>query len=326
MRFLRIALVAVLAWLGFRWLEPRGLGGVGLGVAGAVAIAWIFWRAMRIRRQRARDARADQWAEALMSPPERPAAIAQLREELAALDPKKDAAQHARLTLVLAELLEADGAPADALAALARVSPAELSDTLGAVVCHARAVSHLSAGDPAKAADALDGIGGPTGDRAIDTRVRLMRGLIAAERGDGEEAQEVAELCREEAGGDADVALEARVLKAVALDALGDRADARKVMHAISEDMLEVLRVLGLPRVRGLAAEVLQERAEADADADEAAEARADAGAASDAPARAEAGPEADAEAGSDADAEAGPDAAEGADANAPGPRAGSEA
>lgn len=287
MRFLRIALVAVLAWLGFRWLEPRGLGGMGLGVAGALAIAWIFWRAMRIRRQRASDAQSDRWAEALMSPPERPAAILHLREELAALDPKKDAASHARLTLVLAELLEADGSPDEALDALAAVRLPELNDTLGAVVCHARAVSHLSAGDPAKAAEALDAMAGPTGDRAIDTRVRLMRGLIAAESGDGEEALQIAELCREEAAGEADVILEARVLEAVALDVRGDHEDALMAMRVISEDMLEVLAVLGLPRVRALAAEVLGERAEADeAEAESDADAEAESNADSDAGSR----------------------------------------
>jgi tetratricopeptide (TPR) repeat protein len=262
MRVLRIVVVAVLAWLAFTWLQPKGLGWLVPVVAGVLMVLWIGYRAVRIRRLRQEDRRADRWAEALVSPADRPAAVRELREELGQLDPKDgaQAPKHARLTLVLAELLEADGDPADALAALAKVNDDALGEVLAAVIRHARAVSHLSAGEPEAAAAALDALPGPCGDRGIDMRIRLMRGLIAAERGDAEEALAVAELARDEAGDDADLKLEARVLKAVALDAAANREGALKIMHAIGDEMLEVLAILGLPRVRGLASEALEGR------------------------------------------------------------------
>ena len=49
------------------------------------------------------------------------------------------------------------------------------------------------------------------------------------------------------------------MLRAVAL-AEGDREAALKAMAGIDDEMLEVLVVLGLPRVRELAAEALGQR------------------------------------------------------------------
>lgn len=264
LRGLRVVLVALAAWLAFQWLEPKGLGWVVLVAAGLFVAMWIGYRAALARRRRAEEAQADRWAEALMFPPERPQAVRELEAEIAALDPSapKQAHRHARLTLVLAELLEADGEPLKALEALDRVDEDAVGERMTAVLGHARAVSWLSAGEPAKARQALDELPGPCGDRAVDLRVRMTRGLIAAEEGDAGEALEIARLARDEAGDDADLRLEARLLKAVALDAAGDREDARKVLHAVEDDMLEVLTRLGLPRVRRLSAEVLEERAD----------------------------------------------------------------
>lgn len=258
----RMFVIALGAYLLFRWLEPQGLGWVVLLLAGVGAALWIGLRAYRVRRLRAEDARADRWASALMSPPERPAAIRELREAIAALDPSKPKRlrDRAHLTLVLAELLEADGEPGEALRALGSLPADDLGERLAAVLRHARAVSHLSAGEPEAARAALDEDPGPCGDRAVDLRIRMMRGLIAAETGDPEGALDAAEQARDEAGDDADLKTEARVLKAVALDAAGDRPDALKVMHALGDEMLEVLAILGLPRVRELAREAIAER------------------------------------------------------------------
>ncbi|HJL17747.1 MAG TPA: hypothetical protein RMH99_18930 [Sandaracinaceae bacterium LLY-WYZ-13_1] len=262
LRVFRVVLVGGAAWLAFQWLEPRGLGWVVLLVAGLLVAMWIGLRAARIRGQRAEEARAERWAEALMIPPRRPAAVRELNAELDALDPSKPKQAHrfAHLSLILAELLEADGEPEKALEALDRIDDESLAERMAAVVRHARAVSWLSAGDPASARAALDELPGPCGDRAVDLRIRMMRGLIAAEEGDPEEALEIAQLARTEAGTDADLKLEARVLKAVALDAAGDPEDARKVLAALEDEMLEVLHTLGLPRVRRLAGAILQER------------------------------------------------------------------
>lgn len=262
MRGLRLVFVGLAAWIAFEWLQPRGLGWVTLLVAGLLVAAWIGFRAARVRRRRAEEAQADRWAEALMFPPKRPAALRELTGELATLDPRtpKHAHRHARLSLIAAELLEADGEPAKALEILERVAEDALSERMAAVVRHARAVSWLSAGEPAKARQVLDELPGPSGDRAVDLRIRMARGLIAAEEGDSQEALEVARLARDEAGADEDLKLEARLLHAVALDVGGQHADALKLMRAIGDDMLEVLVVLGLPRVRRLAEATLGEK------------------------------------------------------------------
>lgn len=261
-RVLRIAVVAGAAFLGYRWLAPMGLGWVVLAVAGAGALGWLGYRVFRARRERALDARADRWAEALLTPPLRPAAIRELR----ALRERAKPAEHARLTLVLAELLEADGEAAAALEALAEVGAASLAPPLRAVIRHARAVAHLSAGDAESARAALDADDTPSGDRSIDLRLRMMRGLVEAETGNAAEAARVAAEAREEARDDADLELEARVLEAVALDAAGRRADALARMARLGDEMLDVLVVLGLPRVRDLASAAIEARDAADED------------------------------------------------------------
>lgn len=256
--------IAVAVFFLFQWLQPQGLGWLVWVLVGVSAALWVGWRTLRIRRARAADARADRWATALMNPPERPTVVRELREAIAELDESspRALAERAHLTLVLAELLEADGEPEAALEALEALPEPRLEERMSAVVRHARAVSHLSAGRPESAREVLDELPGPCGDRSVDLRIRMMRGIIAAETGDPESALEVAEHTRDEAGDDNDLKTEARLLKAIALDAAGDRADAIKVMHVLGDEMLDVLAILGLPRVRELATETIAERSE----------------------------------------------------------------
>jgi tetratricopeptide (TPR) repeat protein len=255
LRIARIALIAGAAWAGYAFLSPKGLGWVVPVVALGLALVWVGYRFVVVRRRRAELAQADRWADALMSPPERPAAVTEIKAALARCDraSAKGAHEHARLSLVLAELLEADGEPAEAIRALAEVKLDALSERMRTLVAHARAVASISAGDAEAAQAALEGVPSRSGDKSIDMRVRLMKGVILAERGEAERALEIAEQARKDASGDSDLVVEARLLKAIALDALGDRADAVKVMRAIGEDVLGVLVVLGLPRVKKLA-------------------------------------------------------------------------
>ncbi len=257
-RILRVVFLAVAAWLAFQLLQPDGLGWLVPVVAAAFALAWIAYRFVQLRRHQREEEQADRWAEALMDPPLRPSAVRELRAQLAVLDPKKHAPRHARLTLVLAELLEADGDPAGAMEALSAVQLGAQTERTRAMVQHARAVAALSAGDVDGASELLDRLM-VTGDRDLDLRVRALRGVVLAERGEAERALEIAEELRVDAGSDADLRMEARVLKAVALDVAGDRADAVKVLRALGEEMLGVLLVLGLPRVRELADAALDE-------------------------------------------------------------------
>lgn len=263
LRILRVLFIAVAAFLAFKMLEPEGLGWIVLVAAAAFALAWIAMRYAAIRKRRAQDAEADRWAEALMDPPLRPSAIREIRAAIERLNPtkKRDAHRHARLALVLAELLEADGEPLEALAVLRAVNDSALPERTALMVKHARAVALLSAGDVEGASAVLDELG-VSGDRALDLRIRALRGLVLAEKGQGERALEIAEEVRVEAGEDADLRMEARTLKAVALDVLGERADAVRVMRALGEEMLGVLLVLGLPRVRELADAALDDEEE----------------------------------------------------------------
>lgn len=248
LRIMRIVFVGGAAWLAFHLLDPEGLGWLVPVVAIVLALLWIGYRYWRVRQHRAEDAEADRWASALLDPPLRPQAIAEIKKQRE----RARASDHARLSLILAELLEADGDPNGAAAVLEEVDAAQLPERMAALVAHGRAVAALSAGNAEKAEAILDKLA-PCGDRTVDLRVRLMRGAALAERGEGERALELADEARRDAGPDADLKMEARVLKAIALDALGDRADAVKVMRALGDEMLEVLLVLGLPRVKKLA-------------------------------------------------------------------------
>jgi hypothetical protein len=256
LRVLRVVFVAALAWVGYRLLAPEGYGWVVPAVAAIVVAIWIAFRYVAIRRANADVARTDRWAEALLDPPRRPEAI---REISARMPAAKDPSEHARLALVLAELLEADGEPKKAIAAIDAVPRRGLPVRARAMLAHAKAVASISAGDLDLARAALDDAPVPCGDPAIDARVELLSAVILAERGEGERALELAEKMRNASHHDADVRIEARVLKAVALDVLGDRDDALKVMRALGREMLEVLSVLGLPRVRELSQAALGE-------------------------------------------------------------------
>jgi len=258
-RVLRVALIAGVAWLVWRWLEPMGLGWLVLVIAGVGAVGWILFRVWRVKRAQRLDARADGWAEALVDPSRRPAAIDELRAERAEHDGRAPE-EHARLTLVLAELLEADGDAAGAVEVLEEVAPSGLDSALAAIVAHALAVAHLSAGDVEAARGALEDRD-RSGDPKIELRCRMLLGLIEAEEGHHAEAKRIAAESKEEALDDEDLRLEARVLEAVAYDAAGDRAEALKRMARLGDEMLEVLTVLGLPRVRALAEEALADRA-----------------------------------------------------------------
>jgi tetratricopeptide (TPR) repeat protein len=259
LRILRGAALALVAWLAFRWLDPKGLGLLVPATAALGALGWIAYRYRVLRRRQRAAAASERWAEALLDPPVRPQVIAELRAALARLRPSaaRDAVERARLSLVLAELLEAEGQPDAALEVLRAVPDAHLPARTRATLAHARAVASLSAGDAEAATRELTVIALPTGDRELDLRVRAVGGLAAIERGEAERALELAEELRVEAGSDADLRLEARVLKAAALDALGEREDALSVMKALGEEMLGVLLVLGLPRVKRLADEAL---------------------------------------------------------------------
>lgn len=258
---LRVSLLAVGAYFAFRLLEPRGYGWTVFVFAGALILLFGWFVFRRRARRQADDARSDAWAEAMMNPAKRAEVVASLRAEIALHDPLKDAELHARRSLMAAELLEADGDAPGARALLDAVQPSELEPDFAGVIRHARAVAALSDGDLDAADAALDGMGGPVGDRTVDLRVRILRGALAAERGDSDKAKQVAQDAMDEAGSDKDLKAEARVLEAIAHDVAGDRDAAIATLRRLGDDMLQVLEQLGLPRARTLAAKTLERMA-----------------------------------------------------------------
>src|SRR5690349_3186639 len=83
-RVVRIALVALIAWVGFAWLQPRGLGWVVLPVAAVVigGFAIFEWRQRRRRRAAAAPTQEDLWASAVLDGPRRPKALREVQARL----------------------------------------------------------------------------------------------------------------------------------------------------------------------------------------------------------------------------------------------------
>lgn len=252
LRLFRVVAIGLAAWVAYHYLAPRGLAWVVWAGVGTLALGWIAWRTVTIVRARARARQEERWADALVDAPRRPAAIRDLR---AALASERHPSERVHLTLVLAELLEADGEPAAALEALDALDLAAQPERARAVVRHACAVAALSAGDLERAERAL--APGPIGERTLDTKIELLRAVLAIERGDAERALAIAE--RERKAQDDELQIEAKVVRALAVDALGDHEDALKILRGLGDDMLAVLALLGLPRVRRLAAEARDE-------------------------------------------------------------------
>lgn len=253
LRIARLALVGLAAWMAYHWLAPSGRGWWVPAVAGGLALLWaaaLLWR-RRVRRRE--DARAERWATALMTPALRAEVIAELESEVSGCDPVAKPSHHAHRSLTLAELLEADGRAEAATDVLEEIRSDALSTRLAAVVSHARAVAWLSAGQPNRAVTALNESPSLIGDPVVALRIRLLRGLIAVEQGDTERAFELVEDVRDELGDNPELRTEALVLEAVALEAKGDESAALAALREVGADMLEVLVLLGLPRVRALA-------------------------------------------------------------------------
>lgn len=245
----RLGLVAVVAYIAFQALAPSRLGYlvplVGLLGAGV----WLAFEVRRRQRRRAAEREEERWAEALMDPALRAEVRREVAAERARLDRGRHALRRARLAIVEADLLDAAGDAAGARRVLADVELRRLPPHLAAVIGHNRVLAALSEGD-VEGADAA--LRSARRAASMSHRFELLEGLIAVERGRGEDALEIAARVRDLAE-DPDVRVEARVLKAVALDALDDRADALRVFGALDRDTREVLAVLGLPRVRTLA-------------------------------------------------------------------------
>ncbi|MGF1465257.1 MAG: hypothetical protein ACFCGT_03910 [Sandaracinaceae bacterium] len=250
---LRAGTIALVAALAYRVLAPRGLGWTLLLGAGLIALVYLSWSLRRRRGERQAAREAERFAQALLDSEVRAVRVPELRAEWVALEGRGAPVERARVGRALAELLDADGATEEALAVLDETDASTLPAAEAERTFHARALVALGGGRLERAREALDAV---TPSPELEPRFRLLRGFLAVEEGRAEEALEGAVALRE-AVADRDVRLEARVLKAVALDALGDPGDALQVLGAIDPATRRALTLLGLPRVRRLAARSL---------------------------------------------------------------------
>ncbi len=261
LRMLRIVLVGVGAYAAYLVLEPYGLGWLVLPGAVAIIAGLFLYRWVRVRRVRREIAREDAWAQAVVDGASRPAAIDAVRD---AVRGAKSVDDRVRLTVLLSDLIDAEGRREEADELLGSLDMRTLPPIEGGVVRHARATLRLREGDAEGARRVLTPRAPRTGDEDLDQRLELLDATVDLELGEAARALEAAVRLRRAAGADEALALEARIVRAAALDALGDRDEAIEALVALGPEVVDALTSLGGPRLRGLA-----EEAQEDADAEE---------------------------------------------------------
>ena len=255
-RILRATFMAIVGWLLYQVLDHYGRAWLFVPIALLVLVLWLAEQA-RMRWARMKKERDwDRWESAVLDPAERPRAITEVKQALARsqrLGPRRRREQ-AHLSVILAELLDASGRPEEGARVLAKVDIAELPAAQAVVVRHTKVATYLSAGliDDAEAALAIRAK--ESGEPDMDARLDLLGGMIAVERGDAARGIAIADEVEARLD-DASIKAESRVLKAAALDARGDRAEAIATLRTLDDATLLSLELLGFPRVRKLAAE-----------------------------------------------------------------------
>lgn len=258
MRISRVFVVALLASGAIMVCSARGIAWLGWTIAVGLLSALLGSNLLG-KRLWSREAREARWERALFRAERRPQAIAGVRRALRSLTPVKQRtrSEHTRLSVLLAELLDANGEYAEA-AAVADALPLDALTVLeAALVRHTRAVTHLRASDAVGALAALEGRA-PCGDVELDQRLALLESYAKLELGDPPLALKHAAELENQPGVDDSVVLEARVVRAAALDALGRKEEALVALAALGRDSLAPLADLGQPRVKALARTVLE--------------------------------------------------------------------
>jgi hypothetical protein len=256
-RIFRILAIALVAYLAIAWSTARGVPWIGWTIAVSFLVALLALSLFQ-RQHRGRAKREASWERAIYEADRRGKAIGEIKRELKGLEPVKQRtrADHARLSVLLAELLDADGDSAAAMAAVDGIGVTALPRLDAGLVRHTRAVTHLRAADPVGAQKALDGRE-PSGDLELDQRLGLLEAYALIELGEVDKGLAHADAVARTPGVDPSVVIEARVVRAAALDAMGKREEALVVLAALGRDSLAPLAELGHPRVRALARTVL---------------------------------------------------------------------
>ena len=252
-RLLRLVIVALLAWATFVLLEPYGLGWVVLPAALVVTLAVALGRWWWLRKRGV--GREALWADAMVDARRRPKAIAEVREAARKLEPVTAATRstHARLSALLAQLLDAHGKNDEGRTLLDAIDLGPLGAVDAAVVRHGRAVLALRADDPKGALAVLAGRPRKSGEPELDLRLDLLEASAKLELGEASAALDTATRVRRAAGGDEELIVEAHVVRATTLDALGQRADAVEVVRSLGPETIAMLTQLAPRRIRDLA-------------------------------------------------------------------------
>jgi hypothetical protein len=255
-RLLRATFMAILAWILFQVLHHYHREWLFVPIVGGLFAFWVGEQAWRLWLRKKKEADLDRWERAILVAAERPRAIAEVRR---ALDRSRRFGprlrqEQAHLSVLLADLLDASGRAEEAVRVLARVDLDALKPSQAVVVRHAKVVAYLSAGLLDDAEAVLATRAHESGVPDMDARLDLLGGLLAIERGRPEDAMATADQVETRLPHDPAIRAEALVLRAVALDARGDRAGAMALLRALEPDTLEYLEVVGPRRVRPLAA------------------------------------------------------------------------
>jgi hypothetical protein len=253
-----VVAVAILAFLAYYVLDYFGFAWAIWPAAILFGVLWLGEAVLTARRRKKREDDWDRWERAVHDDAARPEAIKEVREAIKAarrLGPRLRL-DVAHLSVILAELHDASGKPLEGARVLSQVSVEELEKAQAAVVRHAKVVCYLSAGDLENAENALAVRDAASGAEDIDVRLTLLGLMIALEKGEAERALSEAEKLGE--GADPEVQIEAIVVQAAALDALGKRDEAIARLDRIDGTTLDDLARLGQPRIRPLAKEAAE--------------------------------------------------------------------
>lgn len=256
LRILRATFMAVVAWFLYQVLDHYGYAYLFLPIVGTVFLLWFGEQARRIYTRRKKERDWDRWEAAIVDPEQRSGAIAEVRAALTRaqrLGPRLKQEQ-AHLSVILAELLDANGTPREGTRVLAKVDLESLSPAQAVAVRHAKVVTYLSAGMIDDAETALAVRARDSGEPDMDARLDLLGAMIAIERDDPARALEVADEVEQRLPDDESIRAEARVVRAAALDAQGEAERALDVMRTLDDATLDGLAKLGPERVRPLAA------------------------------------------------------------------------
>jgi len=247
LRIVRIVLVGAGAYAGYLLLEPYGLGWLVLPIAIALILGLFLRRWLQVKRLSREIAREEAWAQGVVDGLRRPTAVAEVRAAVAEAETPAD---RVRLTVLLSDLVDAEGERDEAERLLADLDYKILPPVEGAVVRHALATLHFREGDAAAARSVLEPRVPRCGDADLDRRLELLDATADVELGEADRALETATRIRRAAGADEALALEARIVRAAALDARGDHDEAVSALSALGPEIIEALASLGGPRIR----------------------------------------------------------------------------